>query len=319
MAHTLGYHRRVMNNKEDEAACHRTFWVIYLLEKCATFIYGMTSLISDHDVGCPIIPPQEEHLKDDFEKFVFSLRLGRIFSRAYESLFSVSASLNSIDQYELKIDAIKSEAETWRRSIPAGYRPGSPFSGARMAEGCLRLHYCYHALSIALGRLDLYVGRKAAKTEAHGARMRAAENELMESARAVARLTICIDIRPHTPLWILASCPLSAMFVLFDMVIHKPSHPETEINLALLDTVVGYFGRFDYATAGSIPCGLFSGFSHIANQFVRDQWQSVAPAAEESELQSRTQASQGIDFAIRCTYFACSLALFSLWRDFPEN
>lgn len=226
MAHTLGYHRRVMNDKEDEAACHRTFWVIYLLEKCATFIAGMTSVgyphalpwlyarspstgtdiakiqsIADHDIGCPIIPPREEHLKDDFEKFVFVLRLGRIYSRAYQSLFSVSANLNSIDQYELKIDAMKSELETWRRSIPVEYRPGLLSSGARMAEGCLRLHYCYHALSIALGRLDLYVCGKATKTEAHGARMRAAENELMESARAVARLTICIDIRPYTPLW----------------------------------------------------------------------------------------------------------------------
>lgn len=105
------------------------------------------------------------------------------------------------------------------------------------------------------------------------------------------------------------------MFVLFDMVVHKPSHPETEINLALLDTVVGYFGRFDYATAGSIPCGLFSGFSHIANQFVRDQWQSAAPPAEESEIQNKAQGSQGIDFASRRTYFAGPFALFSLIGD----
>lgn len=226
MAYTLGYHRGVVNNKEDEATCHRTFWVIYLLEKCATFVYGMSSVghppalpwlyprspptgtdtagiqaIADHDVGCPIIPPEEGHLKDDFEKFVFVLRLGRIFSKAYESLFSVSANLNSIDQYELKIDAMKSELETWRRSIPAEFRPGLPFCGARMAESSLRLHYAYHAMSIALGRLDLYVGGKASKNEARGARMRAAENDLMESARTVARLTICIDIRPYTPLW----------------------------------------------------------------------------------------------------------------------
>lgn len=63
------------------------------------------------------------------------------------------------------------------------------------------MHYAYHALSIALGRLDLNVGRKAAKDEANEARMRAAENDLMESARAVARLTLCVDIRPYTPIW----------------------------------------------------------------------------------------------------------------------
>lgn len=132
---------------------------------------------------------------------MFVLRLVRLFSRAYERLFSVSANLNSIDQYKLNIDAAKSELETWRRSIPEETRPGSPISVGKMAEGCLMLHYAYHALSIALGRLDLNVGRKATKDEAHEARMRAAENDLMESARAVARLTLCVDIRPYTPIW----------------------------------------------------------------------------------------------------------------------
>lgn len=133
--------------------------------------------------------------------FVFVLRLGRLFSRAYETLFSLSANLSSIDEYKVNIDAIKSEVEAWRRSIPARLRPGLPISGAKMAEVSLRLHYAYHAMSIALGRLDVYVGRKAPKSEAHEQRMRVAENELMESARAVVRLTICIDIRPYTPMW----------------------------------------------------------------------------------------------------------------------
>lgn len=128
--------------------------------------------------------------------FVFVLRLGRLFSRAYEKLFSLSANLSSINEYEINIDAVKSELEAWRLSIPARIRPGLPISGARMPEVSLRLHYAYHAMSIALGRLDVYVGRKAPKSEAHEARMRVAENDLMESARAVARLTICIDIRP---------------------------------------------------------------------------------------------------------------------------
>lgn len=44
MAQSLGYHRPVMKSKEDEAICHRTFWVIYLIEKSHTFIYGMSSV-----------------------------------------------------------------------------------------------------------------------------------------------------------------------------------------------------------------------------------------------------------------------------------
>lgn len=109
---------------------------------------------------------------------------------------------------------------------------------------------------------------------------------------------------------ILASLPLSAMFVLFDMVIQKPTHPETQTNLALLDTVAGYFSRFDYATGGSIPSSLFSGFAHIANQFVRDQWQNTT-TAEEPEMQNTTQRSQDIDLASRCRYLADSFVWFS--------
>ncbi|KAJ0104226.1 fungal specific transcription factor [Diaporthe amygdali] len=251
MAQALGYHRPVMNSKEDETTCYRVFWVVYILEKCATFMTGKSSTIADHEVGCPIIPTVEEHLTVDFEMFISLLRLGRLLSRVHERLFSVSATLNSVEQYQTNIDSLKSELEAWRCSMPVGLRPGLPIS----------------------------------------------KKELMESARTVVRLTICIDIRPYTPIWILASLPLSAMFVLFDMVIHRPSHQETETNLALLDTVAGYFSRFDYATTSSVPCSLFSGFAHIANQFVREQWHNTAPAALDAEVQNRTSGSQSRYFA----------------------
>lgn len=64
--------------------------------------------------------------------------------------------------------------------------------------------------------------------------------------------------------------PLSALFILFDFVVHNPSHPETNTNLALLDVAAGYFSRLEYATGGSLPSSLLSDFAHIARQFVRD-------------------------------------------------
>jgi hypothetical protein len=77
----------------------------------------------------------------------------------------------------------------------------------------------------------------------------------------------------------LGAIPFSALFILFDFVIHNPSHPETEANLALLDMASGYFGRLQYATGGSFPSFLMSGFSQIATEFVRKmQAQSHAEA-----------------------------------------
>jgi len=64
--------------------------------------------------------------------------------------------------------------------------------------------------------------------------------------------------------------PLSALFILFDLVIHNPTHPETRNNLAFLDVAAGYFSRLEYATGGSLPSSLLSEFAHIARQYVRD-------------------------------------------------
>lgn len=64
--------------------------------------------------------------------------------------------------------------------------------------------------------------------------------------------------------------PLSALFILFDFVIHNPTHHETKSNLALLDVVAGYFSRLEYATEGSLPSSILAEFSHIARQFVNE-------------------------------------------------
>lgn len=67
---------------------------------------------------------------------------------------------------------------------------------------------------------------------------------------------------------VLGIMPLSALFVLFDFVIHNPIHHETKSNLALLDVATGYFSRLEYATEGSLPSSILAEFSHIARQFV---------------------------------------------------
>ena len=67
---------------------------------------------ANHDAGCPIITTGAGHLKDDFELFISALRLGRPFYRANNRLFSLSANLNSVEQYESNIDAMRSDLES---------------------------------------------------------------------------------------------------------------------------------------------------------------------------------------------------------------
>lgn len=70
---------------------------------------------------------------------------------------------------------------------------------------------------------------------------------------------------------ILASVPLAAYLVLFDLIIDEPSHPETGANLALLDVGCGHFSGLEYASQGTIPGSIASEFTQIARTYVRAQ------------------------------------------------
>ncbi|KAL1964787.1 hypothetical protein VTN77DRAFT_6654 [Rasamsonia byssochlamydoides] len=268
MAQSLGYNRAI-SMSENEEACHRTFWVIYTLEKTTCFFTGRTSDLMDSDVGCPV-PVIPEAVFGGFDWFLSSARFSRLVSRAYEMLFSVSARMKTPDQYFAAIDRIEDDLEQWRNSIPREFRPGEPFRPQHCKTPCailitLRSHFFYYGTIIALCRVTLHVG---AGTPSR--RLEEAKKRLMLTARHVVENTRYIDAEPYTPIWMLGVIPLSALFILFDFVVHNPSHPETSTNLALLDVAAGYFSRLEYATGGSLPSSLLSDFAHIARQFIRD-------------------------------------------------
>ena len=61
--------------------------------------------------------------------------------------------------------------------------------------------------------------------------------------------------------------PVSALFILFDFVIHNPNHVETRASLSLLDSAAGYFSLVECASKGAVPAGILSGFSSIAREY----------------------------------------------------
>lgn len=62
--------------------------------------------------------------------------------------------------------------------------------------------------------------------------------------------------------------PQSALFILFDLIIDSPTHPETKKILSYLQILVAFFVRLGYATGresfGSVP----SEFLQMATKFV---------------------------------------------------
>ena len=70
--------------------------------------------------------------------------------------------------------------------------------------------------------------------------------------------------------------PLTALFILFDLTIHNPTHPETRGNLTLLESVTGYFSAPEYATGGYFPASMLVEFATIARTFVHRSLQADA-------------------------------------------
>lgn len=135
---------------------------------------------------------------DGIDFFVIVLRGARILSKAYQMLFSVSATMNSTEQYFVAIECVKGDLDRWRDSVPVKYRPGMPFVAGNTCTTFmfLRLHCVYHALVISLCRLELHIGRDRQSTRATKT-----TKLLMDTARSIIQLTKYIDMKPYTPLW----------------------------------------------------------------------------------------------------------------------
>jgi hypothetical protein len=159
--------------------------------------------IADYDIGSPV-PSYPKSLFGSLNWPLTSVRHARILSKAYESLFSISATLNSTETYLKNIDSIRKDLEEWKDSLPPEFRPGPSLQqrddiGPKSKFLTMKLHYSYYHVLIALSRLTLHVCR-AESTELQG-RLITSTSELMHSARSIINLTQNIDQAPYTPTW----------------------------------------------------------------------------------------------------------------------
>jgi hypothetical protein len=162
--------------------------------------YLRFKVLVDYDVGA-VFPEAPEAVYGDFDWFLTMVRFGRLLSRTYEALFSVSATLSPPGTCLERLAYFDAELEKWRLSIPDEVRPGEERDfGQLMARFCssaaLRLHYHYYSLVIALSRLKLHVtkdGQTNLLSESRGT--------LVQAARVVIQLTKYIVTEASTPIW----------------------------------------------------------------------------------------------------------------------
>ncbi|KAB2574735.1 Sphingolipid C9-methyltransferase 2 [Lasiodiplodia theobromae] len=311
MAQSLGYNRATASS---DKSIQRTFWVLYCMEKTTCFYTGKTSvrpflhdsparasvltspsksqLLSDHDIG--FAPPSlPEPAFGGFDWLVTFSRYGRLVSRIYANLFAINAAGKPAAAYYSIIDELRGELEGWRDAIPERFRPGGAFrvrdySGPPATTLAIFVQYLYFSVLLALSRGTLHVAKT---NEEQGTRHQEAKKELMQTARRILELSRHIEVEPFSHVWVLVFMPLSALFILFDFVVHNPVHPETNNNLALLDIAGGHFSHLEYVSQGTLPASLAAEFAHIARQYVQDfrmqQYQrmkglAMPPAADPS-------------------------------------
>ncbi|TQN67764.1 putative transcriptional regulatory protein [Colletotrichum shisoi] len=265
------------------SAYQKAFWSMYIIEKVTSFHIGRSSSFVDCDISCPI-PVTSEATIAGFDSFLHLVRLSRLLSRAYTSLFSVGVSGNSSSYYLDVIDQLNVELEAWRASLPDnGFRPGGTVRAQAILEPVARslavvLHYLYYSLLLTLSRTMLVylpasdgpVAVAVAVAPEVAAKRSSNLKTTLDGCRFILELTSMIELEPYTNTWVIAGIPITALFVLFDMVIHDPQLPGTASNLALLDMAAGHFSRIEFVSGGAVPGSLIAEFARIARDYVNE-------------------------------------------------
>ncbi|KAG6355169.1 hypothetical protein INS49_004250 [Diaporthe citri] len=277
MALRLRYHTSTIDENQEE--CRRTFWVLYHLEKHDSFQARRALIISDHDIGCPV-PQVTSSSTGEYNWFLSSIRLARILSVAYETLFSVSASTCPAASQLMALHNVRTSPEKWRMLVPVEFRPPEPLNSTRLVDPrtkhiALSTQYYYYHLVIAVKRLSLRLGSD------QGVLPQECHTRLMQAAKTVIELTRFIDVEPNTPIFILGIMPLSSLFILFDFIVQNPHHTDTRSRLTLLDIASGHFSQLELVSAGSLPGNHLSEFAHIARRYVQEL-PAPAPSAAGS-------------------------------------
>ncbi|TPX11952.1 uncharacterized protein E0L32_007450 [Thyridium curvatum] len=269
-AQSLGY---TTLSGEAQEGYQRTFWCLYTMEKVASFYFGRTSVFVDHDIACPFPLISETRLGDVDWSLSF-VRHARLLSKALSSVFSVGVRGSSGLYYNATLEKLLDELEQWRLSIPLEARPGGTFRKEVLHQPLLQqvilwTHFLYHSSRLVFLRAFLQLTLSFPDIISPG-RQSQLKTDIMVTSWAILELTTFIEVEPQTPLWVIAGVPVIALFVLFDLVVHSPRHPETDNNLALLDMAGGHFSRLQYASGGTLPGSLLTEFAYIAREYVNN-------------------------------------------------
>lgn len=203
-------------------AYQRAFWVLYAIEKLASFHMGRSSVsvyydsmgpnaklrhnqvFIDGDIACPI-PHIPESAIDGIDWLITLLRYARIVSKALASLFCIGVS-NKPSTYHLDVARqLTAELEVWRLSLPDnGLRPGGKtrpevFHGPVQRCRAVLIHYLHSNMSLVMSLTTLHHSQKG-HGDVKSQRQKAAAT-ILDTSRKILEITTLIEIEPQTNVW----------------------------------------------------------------------------------------------------------------------
>ncbi|KAH6974974.1 fungal-specific transcription factor domain-containing protein [Ilyonectria sp. MPI-CAGE-AT-0026] len=284
LAQSIGlYHHPSQKwNLSEEEKFHRArvFWVIYCLDKTIALRCGRPSAINDdeisvgfpqgvqmsyHDLSHPAITDRGQ----EFDFFRTFTKLTRICGAVSRRLYSATALSSSSAQLSTVFDRLLADLEEWKQAIPTEIQPERPPGRIADSKGPSRfqllvLHCSYYYVLCAIYRrfTPLFTQNENAQPVTAQSTMK----RNIGAARSMALLTKHLDVESLTPTWLGFYYPFTALTTIFVHVVSNPDDESTRNDIALMEVIVGFFGRLEYITSGEAAFTKATEFIHQARR-----------------------------------------------------
>ncbi|KAK7425083.1 hypothetical protein QQZ08_008360 [Neonectria magnoliae] len=252
-------------SEEEQRERNRVFWVIYCLDRSIALRCGRPAVMCDDDISCRFprdvvfiqrgdTPRAATAKTSNVDFFLCFTKLSRICGKVSRMLYSASALYASSPRLLSTMNHLLQDLHSWLDLIPVAIRPGKPPKRMMETFGLSRdkiivLHLSYYYVLCAIYRRFTPIFTQDSKNLQHLINHELHSSHI-EAARSMVLLTKHLDIESFTPAWLVFYYPFTALTTIFVHIVSNPPDDRTQSDIALMETVVGFFGRLEYVTSG---------------------------------------------------------------------
>ncbi|KAF4493699.1 fungal specific transcription factor domain containing [Fusarium agapanthi] len=304
--------------EEEKRERSRVFWVIYCLDKMIALRCGRPSVLCDDEISCPFPrnvtivqtgrdgSPGSTTKQQNFDFFRCFTKLSRICGKVSRMLYSVTALYMPSEQLIKTVNCLMQDLESWVDMLPEEILPGKPLGRISHSFDALRdqiivLHASYYYVLCAIYRRFTPIFTYDGKCLEHLIDRRSHRSHI-EAARSIVLLTKHLDVESFVPAWIVFYYPFTALTTIFIHVVSNPPDDSTQSDIALMETIVGFFGRLEYITSGEASFTKTTEFVRLARNVTEKYGQrSTGQKASGSNTTVLDQAMPDMDMSLQNT------------------